>query len=99
MVLDLERLRREGFRERRSRWYRSFGLHELEVLQYLVGPGRAAFRTLGAVPTRMPERGAGLIHWADRVKPWHPQLTPERDRWRAYATRYRQRQQVAVPKA
>lgn len=100
MVLDLERLRREGFREQSLALVQEFGLHELEVLQYLFGPGRAAVpERWAAVPTRTPERGAGLIHWADRVKPWHPQLTPERDRWRAYATRYRKRQQVAVPKA
>jgi hypothetical protein len=36
------------------------------------------------VPTRSPERGPGLIHWADPVKPWQPELTPERDRWRAH---------------
>jgi lipopolysaccharide biosynthesis glycosyltransferase len=100
MVLDLERLRREGFREQALALVQEFGLHELEVLQYLFGPERAAVpERWAAVPTRTPERGPGLIHWADRVKPWHPQLTPERDRWRAYATRYRKRQQVAVPKA
>jgi len=100
MVLDLERLRREGFREQSLALVQEFGLHELEVLHYLFGPGRAAVPVRwAAVPTRTAERGAGLIHWADRVKPWHPQLTPERDRWRAYASRYRARQQVAVPKA
>jgi hypothetical protein len=33
----------------------------------------------------MPRRGDGLIHWADRVKPWQSVLTPERDRWRRVA--------------
>jgi hypothetical protein len=100
MVLDLERLRREGFRDQALALVEEFALHELEVLQYLFGPDRAAIpERWAAVPTRTPERGPGLLHWADRVKPWHPQLTPERDRWRAYATRYRRRdrQQVAAP--
>ena len=34
-------------------------------------------------------RGDGLIHWADRVKPWQPVLTPERDRWRRAGRRAR----------
>jgi hypothetical protein len=100
MVLDVARLRREGFREQALALVKEFGLNELEVLQYLFGPERAAIPARWAVvPTRTPERAPGLIHWADRVKPWHPQLTPERNRWRAYATRYRKRQQVAAPKA
>ena len=70
------------------------------MLQYLFGPAARPFRSAG--PRCRPARRSAApacIHWADRVKPWHPQLTPERDRWRAYATRYRNRQQVAVPKA
>ncbi len=100
MVLDLARLRSEGFREQALALVDEFALNELEVLQYLFGPNRAEIpERWAAVPTRTPERGPGLIHWADAVKPWHPQLTPERDRWRTYATRYRARkpQQVAAP--
>jgi hypothetical protein len=100
MVLDLERLRRERFTEQALALIAEFGLDELEVLQYVFGPGRAEVpERWAAVPTRTAERGPGLIHWADRVKPWQPQLTPERERWRAYATRYRSRkpQQVAAP--
>jgi hypothetical protein len=100
MVLDLGRLRRERFTEQALSLVAEFGLDELEVLQYLFGPSRAEIpERWAAVPTRTPERGPGLIHWADRVKPWQPQLTPERERWRAYASRYRSRkpQQVAAP--
>ena len=100
LVLDLERLRREGFRDRALALAGEFALRETEVLHYLAGPDRAAIpERWAAVPTRTPERGPGLVHWADRVKPWHPVLTPERDRWRRYATRYRSRgaQQVTAP--
>ena len=41
------------------------------------------------VPMRTPPHGPGLIHWADRVKPWQRALTPERDRWRRYAAAFR----------
>jgi hypothetical protein len=100
MVLDLARLRREGFREQALALAGEFALPELDVLHYLLGPDRAAVpERWAAVPTRTPEREPGLIHWADGVKPWHAVLTPERDRWRAYANRYRSArpQQVAAP--
>jgi hypothetical protein len=100
MVLDLARLRREGFREQALALCAEFGLDEFEALQYLFGPNRAPIpERWAAIPTRTPEHGPGLIHWADAVKPWHAQLTPERDRWRGHAERYRRRapQQVAAP--
>jgi glycosyl transferase family 8 len=102
MVLDLDRLRREGFRDQALALAGEFALTELDVLHYLTGPDRAAIpERWAAVPTRTPEREPGLIHWASAVKPWHAVLTPERERWRAYANRYRgaRGQQVAVPKA
>jgi hypothetical protein len=100
LVLDLERLRREGFGERALALADEYALSEIEVLQYLVGPDRAEIpERWAAVPTRTPERGPGLLHWAGGVKPWQGELTPERERWRAYAARYRSRrpQQVAAP--
>jgi hypothetical protein len=102
LVMDVARLRRDGFRDRALGLAGEFALRELEVLHFLAGPDRAAIpEPWAAVPTRTPERAPGLLHWADDVKPWHPQLTPERDRWRRYASRYRstRAQQVAVPKA
>jgi hypothetical protein len=39
----------------------------------------------------MPMSGDGLIHWADRVHPSQPELTPERERWRAHAAAVRKR--------
>jgi hypothetical protein len=102
MVLDLDRLRRERFREQALAAADEFALREIDVLHYLVGPNRAAVPPhWAAVPTRTPERGPGLWYWADGVKPWHPELTPERERWRRYVAPYRARrpQQVAAPKA
>ena len=31
------------------------------------------------------ERGPGLRHWADPVKPWQDRLTPERELWQRHA--------------
>jgi lipopolysaccharide biosynthesis glycosyltransferase len=90
LVLDLAGLRAEGFAAEALSLVEAFGLDDLEVLHHMYGPARAEVPDRWAfVPTRMPYRGPGLIHWADRVKPWHKPLTPERDRWRRYATALR----------
>jgi hypothetical protein len=85
LVLDLARLRRDDFSGQALPLLDEFGLDALEALHYLVGPQRATVPERWAVaPTRTPARGDGLIHWPDKVKPWHTELTPERDRWRQY---------------
>jgi lipopolysaccharide biosynthesis glycosyltransferase len=90
MVVDLARMREEGFSRQALPLVEEFGLSDVEALHYLVGPNRATVpREWAVVPTRTPLRGPGLIHWADRVKPWEPELTPERDRWRRHAAPYR----------
>jgi hypothetical protein len=87
LVLDLARLRAERFGERALELVQQYGLDDLEVLHYVFGPGHARVPERWAVvPTRMPQREPGLLYWADGVKPWHTELTPERDRWRAYRT-------------
>jgi glycosyl transferase family 8 len=87
LVLDLARLRAERFGERALELVRQYGLDDLEVLHYVFGPEHAELPSRWAtVPTRMPQREPGLLYWADGVKPWQPELTPERERWRAYRT-------------
>jgi hypothetical protein len=89
LVLDLARLRRDGFAAQALPLVTQFGLDDLEVMHFLFGPGRAALPDAwAAVPTRTPARGPGLIVWADRVKPWQPAVTPERERWRRYAAAF-----------
>ncbi len=82
LVLDLDRLRRENVVERALALVQEFGLRDGEALHMLLGPGRAEVPAAwAAVPTRTSRREPGLLHWADRVKPWQPQLTPERELW------------------
>jgi hypothetical protein len=83
LVLDLARLRAEGFGERVLGLVQEFGLRDVEALHVLLGPERADVPPAWAtVPTRTSRREPGLLHWADRVKPWHAELTPERECWR-----------------
>jgi hypothetical protein len=92
LVLDLDRLRQEGTGRQALALMDAYGLDDIEALHYVVGPARAALPPCWAtVPTRMPVRGPGLLHWADRVKPWHDAPTPERDAWRRYAARFKAR--------
>jgi hypothetical protein len=96
LVLDLQRLRREGFAEQALSLGEAFGLDDTEALHYLYGPNRATVPEQWAyVPTRMPPRGPGLIHWADSIKPWQQALTPERGEWRRYAAAFRKAAQPA----
>jgi hypothetical protein len=89
LVLDLERLRADGFSARALPLVEEFGLDDVETLHYLFGPGHAVVPERWAyVPTRMARAEPGLIHWADDVKPWQLRLTPERDEWRRYAARF-----------
>jgi hypothetical protein len=86
LVLDLGRLRRERFMEEGLALASSFRLRDVEILHFLFGPGRAPVPPRWAVvPTRTPERGPGLVHWADGPKPWQPRLTPERELWHRHA--------------
>jgi hypothetical protein len=87
LVLDLARLRAERFGERAMSLAQQYGLDDLEVLHYVFGPEHAELPPRWAtVPTRTPGREPGLLYWADGVKPSQPELTPERERWRAYRT-------------
>ena len=90
LVLDLARLREQGFSREALPLVEEFGLSDIEALHYLVGPDRATVPPEWAVvPTRTPLRGPGLVHWADRVKPWQPEVTPERERWRRHAAPFK----------
>jgi hypothetical protein len=86
MVFDLERLRRQRVVPEGLALADAFGLNDREVLHLLMGPNRVTIPERWAVvPTRTLERGPGLRHWADPVKPWHGRLTPERELWDRHA--------------
>jgi hypothetical protein len=92
LVLDLEQLRRERFADEALRLIQAYGLTDLEVLHFVVGPDHASIAARWAVvPTWTPERDPGLMYWADRVKPAGALLTAERDTWRRRAESLSQR--------
>jgi hypothetical protein len=96
LVLDLDRLRRDGFTAQALPLVEAFGLDDTETLHYLCGPDRATVPERWAVvPTRTPERGPGLLYWVDGIRPWQQALTPERDAWRRYAAAFRRQDEPA----
>ena len=71
LVLDLARMRADGFTAQALPLIPAFGLDHLEVLHFLAGPGRAELRRArwSAIPTRSPARDPQLLHWAGRREP------------------------------
>jgi len=66
LVADLARLREAPLLAVAD----AYGLNDRETLHWLAGPDRATVPARwAAVPTRTPERGPGLIHWADGKPP------------------------------
>jgi hypothetical protein len=89
LVLDLAKLRADGFTGQALPLVEEFGLDEAAALHYVFGPHRAPLPARWAVvPTRAPSGDAQLLHWAGPLKPWQRRIAPERDRWRAYAAAY-----------
>lgn len=91
-VIDLARLRADGFVAEFLPYLLEFGLTWREVLHVAVGPGRATIPSRWAwVPTRDEVADPALVHWADPVKPWDDGYTPQRERWRAAQSAARRR--------
>jgi hypothetical protein len=66
LVADLARLRQEPLLAVAD----AYGLDDRETLHWIAGPDRATVPARwAAVPTRTPERGPGLTHWADGKPP------------------------------
>jgi hypothetical protein len=84
LVADLARLREAPLLAVAD----AYGLDDRETLHWLAGPDRATVPgRWAAVPTRTPERGPGLIHWADGLE---GRGIPRRDEYRRHARAVRQ---------
>jgi len=92
LVADLTQWREQRVGAHALGLHAAYGLADVEALHLLAGPHRATVPAQWAiVPTRTPERAAGLVYWADPVKPWHERRTPERALWRRHAEALRLR--------
>jgi len=86
LVLDLGRMRRDGFTGKYLPWVERYGLHDQDIMLAYGGPKRAVLEPRwNAMPVLEDVDDPSLIHWATFGKPWDPELTFGRDLWQAYA--------------
>ncbi|MFI2296935.1 glycosyltransferase [Isoptericola sp. NPDC019571] len=89
MVLDLARLRADGYAAESLAAMREFRIDAREALHLFVGPHRTELDAAwDHVPTRdLPDAPARLVHWADPVKPWDEAYVARQDLWHERAAR------------
>ncbi|GAA3544950.1 hypothetical protein AFL01nite_16070 [Aeromicrobium flavum] len=85
LVLDLDRMRADGFTDEMLAHVRAFGLRTREALHLYAGPDRATVPPRWAhVPTREHlDEEPQLVHWADRTKPWSGTYVARQELWPA----------------
>jgi lipopolysaccharide biosynthesis glycosyltransferase len=92
LVLDLARMRADGFTGAYLGWVDRYGLHDQDILLAYVGPDRADIDPAwNALPALEDVRDPKIIHWAGLGKPWEEQLTYAAELWRGYEERLRRR--------
>ena len=92
LVLDLDRMRRDGFTARYLGLVERYGFHDQDTMLAYVGPDRAVIEPRwNAMPALEDVPDPGLIHWAGFGKPWDTGLTYAQDAWRTTAERLRAR--------
>lgn len=88
MVLDLDRMRRDGFTARYLGWVEQYGLHDQDAMLAYAGPERLVLDPRwNMLPVFEDIDDPGLVHWASIGKPWEPALTFGQERWREHAAR------------
>jgi lipopolysaccharide biosynthesis glycosyltransferase len=88
LVMDLARMRRDGFVAASIGLVERYGLHDQDTMLVMVGPDRARLDSgWNAMPVLEDVDDPRLVHWASFNKPWDELLTPQKVRWREYAAR------------
>ena len=92
LVLDLDRMRRDGFTNTYLPWVERYGLHDQDIMLAYSGPDRGVLEPRwNAMPVLEDVPDPSLIHWATFGKPWDAELTYGRDLWQKYAAVLRAR--------
>ena len=105
LVLDLARLRQEGFTRTALPFVERYGMNDQEVLNCYAGARRAELGPQwNSLPTQEPVRDPKVIHWAGPLKPWLPPYVAFREVWQEYEAkaevrRRRARERRTVPAA
>jgi lipopolysaccharide biosynthesis glycosyltransferase len=92
LVMDLARMRRDGFTETALGGVERYGFSREDALLAYVGPERAALEARwNGLPAIEDVDDPCVIDWAGFDKPWEPRLTHGQARWRAYAAQLQAR--------
>lgn len=92
LVLDLARMRADGFTAAHLALVAEYGWHDQDVMLAYGGPGRAVLDPAwNALPVLENPQNPRVVHWASIGKPWEQRLTYDADRWRGYAAAVRER--------
>lgn len=82
LVLDAAEYRRRSMVATYVPLIEEFGLSFRELLHFEVGPHRVVLDpSWHVVPSRSTTEHARLVHWADRAKPWTPDMAPGQQVW------------------
>ena len=92
LVMDLARMRRDGFTATTLGWVEHYGLNDQDSMLAYAGPERAVLDPRwNALPVLEDVDDPSVIHWASLGKPWEPALTFGQARWQRYAAQVQQR--------
>lgn len=92
LVLDLARMRADGFGHEFLGFVERYGMNDQEILNCYAGPHRAELPpewNFWPAQERLAE--PKLIHWAGPVKPWQAAYVASREVWAEYAERMARR--------
>jgi lipopolysaccharide biosynthesis glycosyltransferase len=88
LVLDLQRLRADGFSATWLAWAEQYGLETgLALLGYAGADRYRLDPRWNAALLRDDIADPAIVHWAGTAMPWDPVLTPSQDLWREIAAR------------
>ena len=98
LVLDLERMRRDGFSRTDLGWVERYGLHDQDLMFAYAGRERCVLDPKwNALPALEDVEDPKLIHWASLAKPWDGRLSFASDVWRHYDAQLRARVAESPP--
>jgi lipopolysaccharide biosynthesis glycosyltransferase len=93
LVLDLARMRADGFGREFIPFVEQYGMNDQEVLNCYAGPDRAELPPQwNSFPTQEVVEDPKIIHWAGPLKPWRREYVLLREKWSEYALRARSRE-------
>lgn len=94
LVLDLARMRKDGFCQEFIPYAERYGMNDQQVLNCYTGPNRAVLPPeWNAFPTQEAVVAPKIIHWAGPAKPWDDGCVVLQEQWQEHARRVRDREQ------